>query len=114
MLIIGVLAAIAIPSYKRSQIKAQESVLLEDLYQMRRAIDSYFADNGSYPDSLDQLVTNKYLRDIPRDPFTRASDTWECVPPEPSDNGQLATGGCFDIRSGSDLVGIDGTPYREW
>jgi len=114
MMIMGILAAIAIPSYKRSQIKAKESVLAEDLFQMRRAIDAYYADNGAYPDSLEQLTTSKYLRDVPRDPFTRRSDTWECVPPEPAENGQLAPGGCFDIHSGSDLLGIDGTAYRDW
>jgi general secretion pathway protein G len=114
MVIIGVLAAIAIPSYKRSQIKARESVLAEDLFQMRRAIDAYFADNGLYPDDLTQLASSKYLRDIPRDPFTNATDSWECVPPEPAENGQLAEGGCYDVKSGSDKVGGNGVPYREW
>lgn len=114
MTIIGILAAIAIPSYKRSQIKARESVLAEDLYQMRRAIDAFFADHARYPDSLEELVGAKYLRDIPHDPFTRQTDTWECIPPEPADNGQLADGGCYDIHSGSDLVGRDGIPYRDW
>jgi len=114
MVILGILASIAIPSYKRSQIKARESVLAEDLYQMRKAIDAYYADNAAYPDSLDQLASSKYLRAVPRDPFTRSSDTWDCVPPEPADNGQLAEGGCFDVRSGSDLVGGNGIPYQDW
>jgi len=114
MVIMGILIAIAIPSYKRSQIKAKESVLAEDLFQMRRAIDAYFADHGAYPDSLEQLTSNKYLRDVPRDPFTRRSDSWKCLPPEPADNGELAPGGCFDVRSGSDLLGIDGTAYQDW
>jgi general secretion pathway protein G len=114
MLIMGVLLSIAIPSYKRSQIKASESVLAEDLYQMRKAIDAYYADNAAYPDSLDQLVSNKYLRDIPRDPFTRRNDSWQCVPPDPADNGQLALGGCYDVHSGSDLIGGNGIPYRDW
>lgn len=114
MVIMGILAAIAIPSYKRSQIKARESVLAEDLYQMRKAIDAYFADNAAYPDNLAQLVYGKYLRTVPRDPFTSRDDSWECVPPEPADNGQLAQGGCFDIQSGSDLIGFNGIPYRDW
>ncbi len=114
MVILAVLASIAVPSYKRSQIKARETVLAEDLYQMRRTIDAYFSDHGRYPDSLEELKYNKYLRDIPRDPFTRRSDTWECLSPEPSDNGQLAEGGCFDVRSGSDLIGMNDVPYREW
>ncbi len=114
MMIIGILAAIAVPSYKRSQIKAKESVLAEDLYQMRRALDAFIADNGKYPDSLEDLIGNKYLRDIPVDPFTRSSESWECIPPEPSDTGDLAEGGCYDVRSGSDLVGRNGEPYRDW
>lgn len=114
MVIMGILAAIAVPSYQRSQFKARESVLAEDLYQMRRSIDAYFADNGVYPEDLEQLVTSKYLRSIPQDPLTRSSDTWRCLPPEPADNGQLAEGGCFEIKSGSDLVGLNGIPYADW
>ena len=114
MVILGILASIAIPSYKRSQIKAREAVLAEDLYQMRRSIDAYFADNGAYPDDLEQLVSSKYLRGIPKDPFTQRTDTWRCLPPEPAESGQLAEGGCFDINSGSDLVGLNAVPYGEW
>lgn len=114
MLVLSILASIAIPSYKRSQIKAQETVLAEDLYQMRRAIDAFYADHGRYPNQLDALVRNRYLRDIPRDPFTRSSDSWICVPPEPTPDGQIAEGGCFDIHSGSDLVGLNQIPYRQW
>lgn len=114
MVILGILASIAIPSYKRSQIKARESVLAEDLYQMRKAIDAYYADHAAYPDNLDQLIYSKYLRGIPADPFTRETDSWECIPPEPADNGQLAQGGCFDVHSGSDLMGGNGIPYQDW
>ena len=113
MLIMGILASIAIPSYKRSQIKARESVLAEDLYQMRRSIDAYYADNGKYPEGLEQLVSSKYLRTVPKDPFTRQGDSWRCLPPEPADNGHLAEGGCSDINSGSDLIGLNGVPYNE-
>jgi general secretion pathway protein G len=114
MTIIGILASIVVPSYQRNLIKAREAVLLEDLYQMRRAIDTYFADHISYPESLEDLVANKYLRDIPRDPFTDATDTWEEIPPTPSLEGELAEGGLEDVRSGSDLVGLNGIPYRDW
>ena len=114
MVILSILASIAVPSYKRSQIKARETALAEDLYHIRRSIDAYFADHGSYPDSLDQLITSKYLRGIPRDPFTRRDDSWHCLPPEPAENGQLSEGGCFDVRSGSDLIGMNDIPYQEW
>jgi len=114
MSVIGILASIVVPNYQRHLIKAREAVLMEDLYQMRRAIDAYFADNISYPDSLDDLVANKYIRDIPRDPFTQASDTWEEVPPTPTLEGEIAEGGLEDVHSGSDLVGLNGVPYRDW
>lgn len=114
MSIIGILASIVVPNYQRNLIKAREAVLMEDLYQMRRAIDAYFADHISYPESLDDLVANKYIRDIPRDPFTQSNDTWEEIPPTPSLEGELAEGGLEDVHSGSDLVGLNGMPYRDW
>ena len=114
MTIIGILASIAAPNYQRSVIKAREAVLMENLYQMRRAIDAYFADHAKYPESLDALVEGKYLRGIPSDPFTNASDTWETVVPTPTAEGEVAEGGVEDVHSGSDLVGLNGTPYREW
>ncbi len=114
MTIIGILASIVVPNYQRNLIRAREAVLMEDLYQMRRAIDAYFADHISYPESLDDLVANKYIRDLPRDPFTQSSETWEEIPPSPSLEGEIAEGGLEDVRSGSDLIGLNGIPYREW
>jgi general secretion pathway protein G len=114
MSIIGILVSIVVPNYQRHLIKAREAVLMEDLYQMRRAIDAYFADHISYPESLDDLVANKYIRDLPRDPFTQSTDTWEEVPPVPSIEGDLAEGGLENVHSGSDLVGLNGIPYRDW
>ena len=121
MTIIGILASIAVPNYQRSVIRAREAVLMEDLYQMRRAIDGYFADHGKYPDSLEQLVENKYLRMIPKDPFIRTTEeggdeaaTWEIIPPTPVGDGAAAEGGVEDVHSSSDLVGLNGIPYREW
>lgn len=114
MMILGILTAIAIPSYKRSQIKAREVVLAEDLFQMRRAIDAFYSDNTRYPDSIKELQYKKYLRDIPIDPFTMTNGTWRCIPPSTSDDGRLAAGNCFDVRSGSELVGLDNVPYQDW
>jgi len=113
MSIIGILASIAAPAVQRHVIRARETVLLEDLYQMRSAIDAFFADKGKYPDSLDELVENKYLRGIPRDPFTRKEE-WDCLPPESSTEGETVEGGCYDPHSTSDTVGLNGIPYREW
>jgi general secretion pathway protein G len=114
MSIIGILASIVVPNYKRNLIKAREAVLMEDLHQMRRAIDAYFADNISYPESLEDLVASKYLRDLPRDPFTQETDTWEEVAPTPNIEGEFAEGGLEDVYSGSDRVGLNGIPYRDW
>ena len=114
MTIIGILASIVVPNYQRNLIKAREAVLMENLYQMRRAIDTYFADHIRYPDSLEDLVANKYLRDIPRDPFTQSTETWEEVPPAPPLDGEVAEGGLEDVHSGDDRVGLNGIPYRDW
>ena len=114
MMILGILASIAVPSYKQSVIKARETILSENLYQMRRAIDAYYADRLTYPDALENLVQDKYLYDIPVDPFTRTRDSWQVVGPEADDEGRIPPGSVFDVHSGSDLVGLDGRPYQEW
>ena len=112
--ILGILAAIAAPSVKVHSIRAREAVLMEDLYQLRQNIDAFYADRARYPDSLDELVFERYIREVPRDPFTKADDTWEIIPPEAGSDGELAPGGVFDVRSGSNLVGLNGIPYNEW
>ena len=114
MTVMAILATISIPSYKRSQIKARESVLLEDLFQLRKAIDAYYADHESYPAGLSDLVEGKYVRAIPRDPMTQSTETWECVSPEVALDGTLQQGGCFDVHSGSHLVGLNGVVYANW
>jgi general secretion pathway protein G len=99
-------------------IKAREAVLREDLYNFRSVIDQFYADQGKYPDSIDELKEKKYLRDVPKDPFTKMSDTWVVVapPPEPSfDSSGASRGNVYDVHSGSDLLSSDGkTPYNEW
>lgn len=113
--IIGILAAIAVPNYRWGLVKAREAVLKEDLYNFRSTIDQYYADQGKYPDTLQDLADKKYLRGIPKDPFTRKNDTWVVVePPAPTDGSQPPQGSVYDVHSGSDLVGSDGTPYNEW
>ena len=84
MVIIGVLASIAIPAYTRTVHAAREAALREDLYEMRRAIDSYTVDKQKAPQTLDDLVTGGYLKEIPKDPITNRSDTWMPVIQIPS------------------------------
>lgn len=110
--IMGILITIAQPSLKRSITKAQEAVLKEDLFQMREAIDQYYADNAKYPDQLTDLIntdhSKSYLRAIPLDPFTKAAD-WITVAP-----AEVSEGAVFDVHSASPLVGVDGTAYNAW
>ena len=106
--VIGILLAVAQPSFQQYTIRAKEAVLKENLFTLRDVIDQYYADKGRYPDTLDDLVTNGYIRKVPEDPFTKSSDTWVTVSP---DGGE---GGIYDVHSGSDLIVMNGTPYNEW
>lgn len=108
MTLIGILAAIAQPQFKQYTVRAREAVLREDLFTMREVIDQYYGDKGKYPDALEDLVSNQYIRKVPEDPFTKSEATWVTVPP---DEGE---GGIFDVHSGSDLIALNGTPYNEW
>ncbi len=108
--IIGILATIAMPSMQKSIIRARETSLRNTLFVFRDVIDQYFADNGKYPDSLEQLSERRYIRNVPKDPFTWSTTTWILIPPE----GEDEEGGIYDIHSGSDRVSIGGEPYNEW
>ncbi len=111
--IIGILAAIAVPNYQMGIIKAREAVLREDLYNFRDVLDHFYADQGKYPDSLDELVSKKYLRSIPLDPFTKKND-WTIDPPPPPEDGSEVKGSVYDVHSSSDLIGTNGVAYKEW
>jgi general secretion pathway protein G len=111
---IVLLAGLAMAGYRNAVIRTQEAVLKEDLFQMRDAIDQYYADKGKYPSALEALVSDGYLRSIPEDPFTRATDTWQAIPAEPDPNDLIAEPGVFDVKSGSDRMSLEGTPYNEW
>jgi len=113
MSIVGILAAISVPNYRWGLIKANEAVLRENLYTFRSTIDQFYADQGKFPESLSELVTKKYLREIPKDPFTRSNDTWITVAPASSADGEVVSGSVYDVHSGSNLIGTKG-PYNEW
>jgi general secretion pathway protein G len=114
MALIVVLASVGLTVYTNSVIRAKESVLKEDLFRMRDAIDQYYADKGRYPATLQDLVSEKYLRTIPKDPFTNSADTWREVPSEPDPNNPTAQTGVYDVKSGSEQTALDGTKYSEW
>ena len=110
--IIIILAAITLPQFQKTILHTREAVLRDDLTQMRKLIDQYAADKGKLPQSLDDLVTERYMREIPIDPFTGQRD-WNPIPGEDpnSDEGEQ---GMIDVRSSSGEVSSEGTPYSEW
>lgn len=114
MSIIGILASIATPNYRWGLIKAKESVLRENLYTFRSTIDQFFADQGKLPENLQELVEKKYIREIPKDPFTLTKDSWITLGPPASTDGGDVRGSVYDVHSGSNLVGGNGVPYNEW
>jgi general secretion pathway protein G len=114
MFLISVLAAMGLAQYRNSVTYSRESVLKEDLFRLRDAIDQYYADKGQYPSTLDALVSDGYVRKIPEDPFTRSSSTWQTIPAEPDPNNPTAEAGVYDVKSGSDATAIDGTKYADW
>jgi len=109
MAIIALLLAIALPRYFNHLESSREIILKQDLAVMRDAIDKYHGDRGRYPDSLDELVSARYLRSLPVDPISERSDTWQIVPP-PGD----AVGSLYDVRSGAPGEARDGSNYADW
>ncbi len=114
MLIIGILMAIAVPNYVAAMRAANESVLKEDLHVMRNAIDSYTMDKQKAPQSLQDLVDAGYLRKIPVDPFTHATDTWVTDTSDELHSVDQTEPGVDDVHSGDQQTGSDGQPYSTW
>jgi general secretion pathway protein G len=112
--ILVVLAGIGLVQYKNGVIHAREGVLKTDLFNMRDAIDQYYADKGQYPGTLDELVSAGYLRKVPEDPFTNSNSTWQTIQSEPDANNPTAAPGVYDVKSGADATALDGTKYSDW
>ena len=98
--IILILAAMALTQYRNSVQYAKEAALRSDLYLMRDAIDQYYADKGKYPETLDALVTERYLRAIPRDPITASTDTWQTEQAERDAGAVASQAGIINVKSG--------------
>lgn len=116
MAIIGILVSIIIPSQKHTVRRAKEAVLKENLFQIRDCISKYYQDKNKYPTSLEDLVTAKYLRTIPVDPFIRSS-RWELVHFEPEDQEDFdpeIAEGIIDIKSLAEGPATDGSSYQDW
>jgi general secretion pathway protein G len=114
MAIISVLLAIAIPIYQKSITRAKESVLRNNLFTLRNMIDEYTVDKQKAPETLQDLVSEGYLRQIPEDPITGSSETWRITMEDTPIGGQNSSPGIFDVHSGSDKTSLEGTPYADW
>lgn len=109
MVIIATLLTIAAPRYFRSVERAKEAVLVQDLAVLRDAIDKFQADRARYPETLDELVTERYIRGVPVDPITKSRDTWVAVLSEDPE-----VPGVRDVHSGAGAPSSEGIPYNEW
>jgi general secretion pathway protein G len=94
--VIALLLSVVVPDYVGRVKRAEEAVLKENLVLMRDALDKHYADAGSYPRALDELVAKHYLRSIPNDPLTQSPATWVPVPPADPQKG-----GVYDVKSGA-------------
>jgi len=112
--ILIVLAGIGLAQYKNGKTRASEAVLKQDLFNMRDAIDQYYADKGMWPGTLDELVSAGYVRKVPDDPFTGNNGSWQIIPSEPDPSNPTASPGVYDVKSGSDGTALDGTRYADW
>jgi general secretion pathway protein G len=114
MVIITILAGIGLAVYGNSVQSAKEATLRENLFRMREAIDQYHADKNRYPATLEALVDDKYIRQVPVDPFTKSADTWQTTMADPEPGNPSAEPGIYNVKSGAEGTGLDGTPYSEW
>jgi len=120
--IIGILASMAVVQLRSTKQKAMEAALKENLYVLRNCIDQYFTDKGKYPDSLESLVDDGYIRKIPVDPFTESDTTWieeqaagmGGADAAADEGDPSAQSGIADVHSGATGTALDGTSYSEW
>jgi general secretion pathway protein G len=110
--VIIILAAIALPQYQKTIMHTREAVLRDDLHKMRSLLDQYAADKQKLPQSLDDLVTGGYMRELPEDPITGEKD-WTTMTGEDT-NSTSGEQGVVDVHSASPDISSEGTPYSEW
>jgi general secretion pathway protein G len=114
MTLVVILGGMSLVQYRNSVRRAEEAALKENLFRMRDAIDQFYADKNKYPPMLEDLVSDGYLRLMPKDPFTDSSTTWQSVPAEPDPANPTAEPGVFDVKSGSPATALDGSRYADW
>ena len=114
MAIIVIIISISVPYYQKSIQRAKESVLRNNLFTMRNVIDEYSYDKQKAPQTLQDLVNDGYLREVPRDPITGDNTSWKIIMEDAGQSLNQSEPGIFDIRSGSDKKSLEGTQYSEW
>jgi general secretion pathway protein G len=114
MTIISILISIAIPLYQKSILRTKESVLRNNLFTLRTVIDEYTFDKQKAPQTLDDLVREGYIREVPVDPMTGSNQTWRLIMEDSLSSVNQTEPGIFDVRSGSELTSLEGTAYAEW
>ena len=114
MAIIAVLMAVALPIYNRSIIRSKESVLKNNLFTLRTVIDEYTYDKQKAPQTLQDLVSDGYLRQVPMDPITGNAESWRLIMEDSTNTVSQTQPGIFDVRSGAEGSSLEGTPYSEW
>ena len=114
MAIISVLVTIAVPIYQKSLLRTKESLLKNNLFTLRTVIDEYTFDKKKAPQTLEDLVSEGYLRAVPLDPITGNNQGWRLIMEDAVSMVDQTQPGIFDVRSGSDLRSLEGTPYSEW
>ena len=112
--LIVILASMSLVQYRQSVVRSKEAGLKEDLFRMRDAIDQYYADKNKYPGSLEDLVSEKYMRAVPQDPFTQTADTWQTTMSDPDPSKPSQQSGISNVKSGSEQTGLDGSRYADW
>ncbi len=114
MAIISIIVSIAVPIYQKSITRARESVLRNNLFTIRAMIDEYTIDKQKAPETLQDLVSDGYLRQVPLDPMTGSAETWRITMEDTPVGGSNSTPGIFDVHSGSDAKALDGSAYADW
>jgi general secretion pathway protein G len=112
--VIMILMSVSIPKYTRAVQTARENTLRQNLFHLRQAIDMYTQDKQKAPQSLEDLVSAGYFRQLPKDPITNSSTTWQPVSEDVLTSIDQQEPGITDVHSGAQGNGLDGTPYSEW
>src|SRR5579872_240331 len=108
-----ILMPIALPIYTQSVVRARESVLRQDLFELRSLISQYTLDKQKAPQGLDDLVQGGYLKALPKDPMTNEAN-WQVVQEDVLLSADQQDPGIDDVHSASNATGTDGTAYSSW